>query len=82
MNIQALESEIAALPPDELARFGAWFDQYREEKIDDGEMNPEVEKAHGEEVLWRKEQYVRDRSTARPMNSAYFDEMRRSLDNA
>lgn len=35
MGIKELEKAVANLPQDELARFAAWFDAYRQERTSD-----------------------------------------------
>ena len=42
-------------------------------------MPAEIEKAHRDEVLNRKEEYLRDKSVVKPMDAAYFAKVRDSL---
>ncbi|QDU54095.1 hypothetical protein [Aeoliella mucimassa] len=35
MSLQELEKAIAGLPPEELAQFAIWFDEYRADKWDE-----------------------------------------------
>lgn len=75
MSVQALESEVAKLGEAELFEFGQWFDAFRDLK----EMAPEVEEAHRGEVLFRREEYLKDKSLAKPTDAAYFAELRKTL---
>jgi hypothetical protein len=80
MSVRSLESEVAKLGDAEFQEFGLWFDSFREQRQFSGEeMPPDVEEAHREEVLNRKEEYLRDKSIAKPMDAAYFADLRKKL---
>jgi hypothetical protein len=83
MSVKTLESEVAKLGDAELAEFGLWFDSFREvRRLSDGDFSPEVEEAHREEVISRKQEYLADPSRAKVVNAAYFAELRKRLADA
>lgn len=42
MSVQALEAQVRALSPEELAQFSQWFEAYRETALGDDEVDTEA----------------------------------------
>ena len=61
MSVQQLESAIKALSPEERRQLADWFDDHREELVDDPDVLSEEQKA---EVLRRRAAFLADPSIA------------------
>ena len=50
MSVQELEEAVAALPPEELSRFSAWFDEYRADRWDE-QIEADLESGRLDELI-------------------------------
>ena len=68
MSVQALEAQVRALSPEELAQFSQWFEAYRETTLgDDGdEEEGDLSEDQRREILRRRAAYLADPSSATP----------------
>jgi len=68
MSVQALEAQVRALSPEELAHFTQWFEAYRETTLGDDADHGEgdLSEAQKQEILRRRAAYLADPSLATP----------------
>ena len=81
MSVEQIEGEIRRLPPDDLARFVAWFDAFLAgvPSLADSDDLTEDEK---NELRRRRAEILADPASAQTMDANYFDRLKREVANA
>ena len=78
MSVAEIEKQVCTLPPEELARFGEWFDAYRDTALPGEDDSDDLSEDQKQEILRRRAAYLADPSIAEPWEGT-IDRVRQRL---